>query len=72
MPGTDRVDQLMAYEDGSLGAEDTLRLFSDLVRTGLAWKLQGHYGRAAALLIDAGYIDRDGALDAELLDTVGG
>ena len=52
----DTVDRIIAYEQGELGPEETLELFQELVRTGLAWKLQGHYGRTAAALIEAGEI----------------
>lgn len=53
-------EDLMAYENGSLGALDTLNLFSHLVRTGMAWTLQGAYGRQAARFIDAGWLDNQG------------
>jgi hypothetical protein len=55
-------DRLMAYESGELSYEDTLALFADLIRTGLAWQLQGHYGRAAYDLIRAGYVSRAGVV----------
>jgi hypothetical protein len=50
------LDDIIAYEQGDLNEEDTVRLFQYLVDTGLAWQLQGHYGRTAQALIDAGYI----------------
>ena len=58
----DMVKSIMAYEDGSLGQDDMLRLFSHLVRTGQAWTLQGHYGRRAQSLIEAGALAPDGTI----------
>jgi hypothetical protein len=50
------VDKIIAFESGELDEDETLELFQHLVSTGLAWKLQGSYGRAAADLLDAGLI----------------
>lgn len=50
------IDQIIAYEDGTLTEEAIIALFQNLVDTGLAWTLQGHYGRTAAALIEAGYV----------------
>lgn len=47
-------DQLLAYEQGDLEYPDTLDLFQSLINTGLAWQLQGHYGRTAQRLIEDG------------------
>lgn len=49
------VDQLIAYEEGDLDIEQTLDLFQSLIDTGVAWHLQGNYGRVAKALIDDGY-----------------
>ena len=48
--------KIIAFEDGELDEEDTIELFQELVDSGLAWQLQGSYGRAAAALIDAGLV----------------
>lgn len=54
------IDAFIRYEQGELGEAETLDLFSQLVRTGYAWTLQGHYGRTAMAMIEAGVIDREG------------
>jgi hypothetical protein len=64
----DFIDLIIAYESGDLSDYQTVNLFSDLVRTGLAFQLQGHYGRTAAALIEAGYIDREGNLSLAVLE----
>ena len=46
----------MAFESGELDREETIELFQHLIKTGLAWKLQGSYGRTAQALIQAGEI----------------
>jgi hypothetical protein len=52
----DEVSAIMAFENGELDEEGTLELFQHLVDTGLAWRLQGSYGRAAASLLEQGLI----------------
>ena len=54
----DTLTQIIAYENGELDREETIALFQNLVDTGLAWSLQGSYGRTAAALIEAGEVSR--------------
>lgn len=49
------VSRLMAYEDGELDMEEVIELFQELINSGLAWHLQGSYGRTAAALIENGH-----------------
>ena len=60
------IDSIIAYETGELRAEDTLKLFAELIKTGQAYTLQGHYGRTAGALIKGGYIDRQGKILKEV------
>jgi hypothetical protein len=50
------LDLIIAYEQGELSDAEIVLLFQDLVDSGLAWQLQGHYGRTARDLIEAGYV----------------
>ena len=53
----DTLDRIIAYEQGELEDEhEVIALFQELVNTGLAWQLQGSYGRTAAQLISLGLV----------------
>ena len=54
---SDILNRIMRYESGEMiDDNEVFALFQELVNTGLAWKLQGHYGRQAKALIEQGYI----------------
>lgn len=52
----DLLDNIFAFEDGKLDEEEVIILFQKLVDTGLAWELQGRYGRWANQLIQEGLV----------------
>ncbi len=52
----DLISQLSAFETGRLTEEKTVELFQHLVDTGIAWQLQGSYGRMAMNLIQSGLV----------------
>lgn len=56
------VDRIIAYEQGELSPKATIELFSELIKNGQAWSLQGHYGRTAMNLINNGYLDKKGKI----------
>ena len=50
------VDKIIAYEQGEMDHNEVVEFFQELVDDGLAFSLQGHYGRTAARLIEAGLV----------------
>lgn len=48
------VDKIMRYEGGEMSFEETVEFFQELIDSGMAWRLQGQYGRSAKRLIDEG------------------
>ncbi|TXJ25418.1 MAG: hypothetical protein E6Q24_14870 [Chitinophagaceae bacterium] len=52
-----QFDMMMDWEIGELCEEETIVLFQGLIDSGLAWKLQGMYGRCAEALIEEGYCE---------------
>lgn len=51
------IGQIIAYENGELTEEEVIELFQSLISSGAVWRLQGHYGRTAIQLIEAGLCD---------------
>lgn len=51
---TGLTDKMIAWENGELDEIETAELFQNLIDTGMAWSLQGTYGRMATNLIRAG------------------
>lgn len=51
----DAVGFVIDYETGELDHEQIVEGFQHLIDSGLAWQLQGSYGRGAAALIEQGY-----------------
>jgi hypothetical protein len=52
----DLTQQIIQYEAGELNNDQTIQLFQELYDSGLVWNLQGHYGRLAYQLLEAGLI----------------
>jgi hypothetical protein len=62
------IDNIIAYENGELTDQEVVYLFAELVKSGMAWALQGHYGRTANALIKEGWFDREGNLSLAVLE----
>ena len=52
------VSKIIAYENNEMTQEEVIEFFQELIDTGYAWRLQGHYGRTALRLIEYGYCRR--------------
>ena len=48
------VDKIIAYESGEMDDSEVIKFFQELIDSREVWHLQGHYGRTAQALIDAG------------------
>jgi len=51
------VYKIVQYELGRLDQDQTIELFQELLDRGMIPNLQGHYGRTAESLLDAGLIE---------------
>ena len=52
------LPMMIDWETGEISEEDEIILFQELVNTGMAWNLQGAYGRNAEWLLKNGHIVR--------------
>jgi hypothetical protein len=52
----DAMSGIIAFEEGRLDRPQIIELFQHLVDTGMAWSLQGSYGRTAVRLIELGEV----------------
>jgi len=52
------TEMLAEYESGNLDNDQTIKLFQELYDSGLVWNLQGHYGRLAYQMLEAGLISQ--------------
>jgi len=60
------VKNIMKYEEGLMEDKEVVLFFQYLVDIGMAWTLQGHYGRTAQYLIDRGFVeDKRGRTNVE-------
>jgi len=50
----DLTSKIIAYEQDELNGLEIIELFQELINNGMAWRLQGHYGRMAMALIENG------------------
>ena len=48
------VDKIIRYENGEMEHDEIVPFFQHLIDNGMAWSLQGHYGRTAVALIEMG------------------
>ena len=48
------VNKIIAFEQGEMDEAEVNEFFQELIDSGLVWQLQGHYGRTARRLIEAG------------------
>lgn len=63
------IDLMIRYESGELSDKETLQLFSQLIKSGDVWRLQGHYGRAATALINDLWLTPEGDLTEKAIES---
>ena len=48
------ITDIIDFESGEMDSEDMAEFFQGIINSGVVWQLQGHYGRTAVALIEAG------------------
>lgn len=56
------LSKIIKYEQGELGTWEMIELFSELLKDGTAYTLQGSYGRSANSLIENGWLTNKGEI----------
>ena len=64
----DYIDSIIAYEQGDMTEQEIVYFFAELIKSGIVWELQGHYGRTASALIREGWIDSDGNVSLAVME----
>jgi hypothetical protein len=54
MESLEMLGKIEAFESGEMDRDEYAAFFQELIDNGLAWKLQGCYGRMASSLIKEG------------------
>lgn len=49
-----RVEDFMDWENGDMSEDNEIKFFQELLDTGMAWTLQGMYGRRTMELLNEG------------------
>jgi len=63
------IQKIIDFEQGQLDDDATIALFQEMVDSGIVWQLQGSYGRTAAALIEAGWVQQKQAPMFEAIAT---
>ena len=66
----DITSRIIAFEEGTMDDAAVLELFSDLVKSGTVWELQGSYGRFAKQLIESDFLTEGGDITEKGRDAV--
>lgn len=64
----DITSKIIEFESGGLNDAEVVELFAELIRNGMAWSLQGHYGRTASSMIEMNLISKQGVINYDVLD----